>query len=91
MHGAQGYVNKLLSAPQLADELKEALATALQSLGFFTLEASEIAALATDNGLSEGQLCQQQYEVMNEFAAGFAELIEVVAVNSQLYNDEGWN
>ncbi|WP_217875601.1 YecA/YgfB family protein [Pseudoalteromonas shioyasakiensis] len=91
MHGAQGYVNKLLSAPELADELKEALATALQSLAFFTLETSEIAALATDNGLSEGQLCQQQYEVMNEFAAGFAELIEVVAVNSQLYNDEGWN
>ena len=91
MHGAQGYVNKLLSAPQLADELKEALASALQSLGFFTLETSEIAALAADNGLSEGQLCQQQYEVMNAFAAGFAELIEVVAVNSQLYNDEGWN
>ncbi len=91
MHGAQGYVNKLLSAPQLADELKEALASALQSLGFFTLEASGIAALATDNGLSEGQLCQQQYEVMNEFATGFAELIEVAAVNSQLYNDEGWN
>lgn len=91
IHGAQGYLNKLLGAPHLADELKEALTTALQSLGFFTIESTEIAAIATENGLSEGQLCQQQYEVMNEFATGFAELIEVAAVNSHLYNDEGWN
>ncbi len=91
LHGAQGYVTKLLSAPQLNDELKDALATARQSLGFFALESAEIAAIATEHGLSEVQLYQQQYDVMNEFATGFAELIEVVAVNSQLYTDEGWN
>ncbi|QLJ08574.1 UPF0149 family protein [Pseudoalteromonas sp. JSTW] len=90
MLGAQGYIAKLLAAPQLASELKEALETAQQSLCFFILDSADIASIANQHGLTEGLLCQQQYEVMNEFAAGFAELIEAVAVNSQLYNDEGW-
>ncbi|MCF7520428.1 UPF0149 family protein [Pseudoalteromonas sp. L21] len=89
--GAKDYIAKLLAAPLLSEEFKAALDTAHQSLGFFSLSQSDIAAIASEYELTEGQLCQQQYELMGEFAAGFAELIEVVAMNSQLYNDEGWN
>ena len=35
-------------------------------------------------------LCQYQYESMGDFALGFAELIEVVAINSGLITDESW-
>jgi len=37
------------------------------------------------------QLCEQQYDLMGDFALGFAELVEIVALNSGLYNDDGWD
>ncbi|KPH92867.1 hypothetical protein AMS58_20380 [Pseudoalteromonas porphyrae] len=93
VHGSQSYVDKLMQAGSLSVELKEALQTAYASLGFFALEPEVIATIAQKNQLSDAQLSQQQYELMGDFALGFAELIEIIAVQSGLYTDEedSWN
>ncbi|WP_404342211.1 UPF0149 family protein [Pseudoalteromonas mariniglutinosa] len=91
LYGANGYIEKLLVAPQLAADLKDALLSAQHNLGFFVLPHAQLVELAKQHEIPEDTLCQQQYEVMGDFALGFAELIEIVSVNSGLYNDEGWN
>ena len=93
IQGAQVYYNKLSQVTGLDAALLEALQTAYASLGFFALDADVIAAIAKQNNLSEVQLAQSQYELIGDFALGFAELIEIVAVQSGLYteDDETWN
>ena len=87
------YIDKLMQADALTTDLTDALQTAYASLGFFALEPQLITTIAQQNQLSEIQLCQQQYELMGDFALGFAELIEIIAVQSGLYADEedGWS
>lgn len=91
IQGAQAYYNKLSQAPLLDGALLEALQTAYASLGFFALEADVIAAIAKQNNITEVQLAQSQYELMGDFALGFAELIEIIAVQSGLYSEEDDN
>lgn len=93
IQGAQAYYNKLSQVTDLDTALLEALQTAYASLGFFALEADVIAAIAKQNNLSEVKLAQSQYELMGDFALGFAELIEIIAVQSGLYSeeDENWS
>ena len=93
VQGAQVYIDKLMQADALTTDLTDALQTAYASLGFFALEPQLITTIAQQNQLSEIQLCQQQYELMGDFALGFAELIEIIAVQSGLYADEenGWS
>ena len=92
VQGAQGYIDKLLQA-ELSADLTEALQTAYASLGFFALDPQLIATIAQQNQLSEMQLSEQQFALMGDFALGFAELIEIIAVQSGLYADEedGWS
>ncbi|KKL53476.1 hypothetical protein LCGC14_2275040, partial [marine sediment metagenome] len=87
------YIDKLLQADTLTADLIEALQTAYASLGFFALEPELISTIAQQNQLSEVQLSQQQFAVMGDFALGFAELIEIIAVQSGLYaeEDDGWS
>lgn len=85
------YTQKLLAAPQLDAQYKEALEAAHATLSFFALDEHVINEIASQNALDELQLCQQQYELMGDFALGFAELIEIVALNSGLYTDEDWD
>jgi len=82
-----------LQADTLTADLIEALQTAYASLGFFALEPELISTIAQQNQLSEVQLSQQQFAVMGDFALGFAELIEIIAVQSGLYaeEDDGWS
>ncbi|NMM42573.1 UPF0149 family protein [Pseudoalteromonas arctica] len=93
VQGAQVYINKLMQADALTADLTDTLQTAYASLGFFALEPQLITTIAQQNQLSEIQLSQQQYELMGDFALGFAELIEIIAVQSGLYADEedGWS
>lgn len=85
------YTQKLLGAEQLEVEYKEALESAQATLSFFALDEQTITLIATQNNIDVQQVCLQQYELMGDFALGFAELIEIVALNSGLYTDEGWD
>jgi len=93
VQGAQAYYTKLSQVQTLDSALLEALQTAYASLGFFALDNEVIASIAQQNNITESQLAQSQYELMGDFALGFAELIEIVAVQSGLYteDDETWN
>ena len=84
------YTQKLLSATALEAEYKQALESAQATLSFFALDGQTISQIALQNSIDEQLLCQQQYELMGDFALGFAELVEIVALNSGLYTDEGW-
>ncbi|WP_372761644.1 UPF0149 family protein [Pseudoalteromonas sp.] len=85
------YTQKLLNAEALALEYKQALETAQATLSFFALDSSTLSQIAAQNSIDEQQLYLQQYELMGDFALGFAELVEIVALNSGLYTDEGWD
>ncbi|ASM49098.1 hypothetical protein PESP_a0918 [Pseudoalteromonas espejiana DSM 9414] len=84
------YAQPLLNAPQLEPEYKEALESALSTLSFFAVDQQTMTQIAQQNSMTLDALCQYQYESMGDFALGFAELIEVVAINSGLITDEGW-
>ena len=84
------YTQKLLSSTALEAEYKQALESAQATLSFFALDGQTISQIALQNSIDEQLLCQQQYELMGDFALGFAELVEIVALNSGLYTDEGW-
>ena len=88
---SQTYTHKLLQSEQLDIQYKQALESAQATLSFFALDAPTIAQIAQQNNIDELHLCEQQYELMGDFALGFAELIEIVALNSGLYTDEGWD
>ena len=87
---SQAYTHKLLASEQLGSQYKQALESAQATLSFFALDKPIIAQIAQRNNIDELHLCEQQYELMGDFALGFAELIEIVALNSGLYTDEGW-
>lgn len=87
---SQAYTYKLLASEQLDSQYKQALESAQATLSFFALDKPIIAQIAQQNNIDELHLCEQQYELMGDFALGFAELIEIVALNSGLYTDEGW-
>ena len=93
VQGAQAYYAKLSQASALDSALLEALQTAYASLGFFALDHEVISSIAQQNNITESQLAQNQYELMGDFALGFAELIEIIAVQSGLYTEDGetWN
>ena len=88
---SQAYTHKLLASKQLDIQYKQALESAQATLSFFALDKPKIAQIAQQNNIDELHLCAQQYELMGDFALGFAELIEIVALNSGLYTDEGWD
>ncbi|MAY59107.1 MULTISPECIES: UPF0149 family protein [Pseudoalteromonas] len=88
---SQTYTHKLLQSEQLDIQYKQALESAQATLSFFALDKPKIAQIAQQNNIDELHLCAQQYELMGDFALGFAELIEIVALNSGLYTDEGWD
>jgi len=88
---SQTYTHKLLQSEQLDIQYKQALESAQATLSFFALDKPRIAQIAQQNNIDELHLCAQQYELMGDFALGFAELIEIVALNSGLYTDEGWD
>ena len=87
----KAYAEPLLSAPRLDTDFKEALESALSTLSFFALEQHAIEQIALQNSMTTEALSQYQYESMGDFALGFAELIEVVAINSGLITDESWD
>lgn len=91
LQASKSYTQKLLTSDILPGEYKEAFESAQATLSFFSLEDKTITQIAQQNNIDKHTLCQQQYELMGDFALGFAELVEIVALNSGLYTDEGWD
>jgi len=87
----KAYAEPLLNAPELDTEFKQALESALSTLSFFALDQQAVTQIAQQNNMTSDALCQYQYESMGDFALGFAELIEVVAINSGLITDDSWD
>ncbi|OHU86875.1 MULTISPECIES: UPF0149 family protein [Pseudoalteromonas] len=85
---AQPYFEAILTAEKLSNELKEALQVATEQLAFFSLSQSQVSEYCQQINCDETEFLTQQSELAGEFAKGFAQLIEVVAVDSGLYDDE---
>ncbi|CAM4287571.1 UPF0149 family protein [Pseudoalteromonas byunsanensis] len=86
--GAQPYFDALLVADALSCELKEALQVATEQLAFFSLSQSQVSDYCDQLNCDEVEFLAQQSNLACEFAKGYAQLIEVVAVASGLYDDE---
>lgn len=87
LHGCQSYLNKLNESEQLSDELKQALVTSTELLGFFSLEYAQVEAYCQSIEADVNDFVTQQFQLAAEVAPAYAELIEQVALGSGLYND----
>jgi len=85
-----GYAGDLLNCENIDIELRSAFAMAISCLSFFANESSAQEQAQEQNTHLE-TMSQQMFEMMPDFAAGFAEIVEAMAVNSGLFNDEGWD
>ncbi|TMN42707.1 UPF0149 family protein [Pseudoalteromonas sp. S2755] len=81
---ATPFYEQLMSSP-LADDIKQALQVSTEQLGLFALGEQQLTIYCDKVGqsLTEFQLTQAQLAA--EFAASYAELVEVAAVNSGLF------
>ena len=87
--GIEHFYAELVNSAVLNDELKQALISSTEQLGFFSLEQSQIAAYCDANNVELNSFCQQQYAIANEFALAYVQLVENAAVESGLYDEEG--
>ncbi|MEO2281302.1 UPF0149 family protein [Pseudoalteromonas pernae] len=85
--GVSRYIDTLLSAEALEAETKEMLSQAILVLGLFSSE-SDFVALAQANAQNEQQFHDQVLDMMGDFSLGFADLIEISAVQSGLFDEE---
>ncbi|MBD1582349.1 UPF0149 family protein [Pseudoalteromonas sp. S16_S37] len=88
LSGVQGYFEQLQASNELSSELKEALQMATEQLAFFSLEHSQVSQYCAQSQCDESVFLDQQAQLAQEFAQGYAELIEAVALQSGLYDDE---
>ncbi|ALO43576.1 UPF0149 family protein [Pseudoalteromonas phenolica] len=87
--GIEHFYAGLVNSEVLNDELKQALISSTEQLGFFSLDQSQIAAYCDANNVELNSFCQQQHEIANEFAVAYVQLVENAAVESGLYEEEG--
>ena len=88
--GAAHYLPSLLNAPAVDMQSKEMLSHAALVLGVFAKQANFLE-MAKTNGQNEQQFHDNVIDMMGDFALGFAELIELTAVQSGLFDDdESW-
>ncbi|MBQ4878129.1 UPF0149 family protein [Pseudoalteromonas luteoviolacea] len=87
LHGCQSYLNKLNHSDTLSDELKQALVTSTELLGFFSLQLDQVEVYCKSIEVGIETFIEQQYQLASEVAPAYAELIEQVALSSGLYNE----
>tara|TARA_Y100000588_G_C14097688_1_gene857355 strand:+ start:572 stop:1150 length:579 start_codon:yes stop_codon:yes gene_type:complete len=87
--GVEHFYDELVNSAVLNDELKQALISSTEQLGFFALEQSQIAAYCDANDVELNSFYNQQHLIANEFAMAYVQLVENAAVESGLYNEEG--
>ncbi|CAH9066498.1 hypothetical protein PSECIP111951_03826 [Pseudoalteromonas holothuriae] len=88
VHGTSSYFEPLLTSNKVSSEFKEALQMATEQLAFFSLEHEQVAAYCASHDCDEALFVHQQGELAQEFAQGYAQLIETVALESGLYDEE---
>jgi uncharacterized protein YecA (UPF0149 family) len=86
--GIEHFYAELVNSDVLNNEMKQALISSTEQLGFFSLEQSQIAQFCDVNGFEIQTFCQQQHELANEFAMAYVQLVENAAVESGLYDEE---
>ncbi|TMO44193.1 UPF0149 family protein [Pseudoalteromonas ruthenica] len=85
--GVSYYIEPLLTAQAVDDNSREMLLQAVTVLSLFS-EQQAFCAQAAQSGQSEQQFAEVLFDMMADFSLGFAELIELVAVQSGLFDDE---
>ncbi|WP_105214935.1 UPF0149 family protein [Pseudoalteromonas sp. T1lg22] len=85
--GVSYYLEPLLSAPSCPEESKDMLAQAVTVLGLFA-DAEQFSIHAANSGQDEQAFNDALVDMMADFSLGFAELIELTAVQSGLFDDE---
>jgi hypothetical protein len=88
LHGVSPYFQVLIDAPLLQKELKDALQMSTEQLSFFSLEFQQVEAYCKSQDIVTDVFIEQQLETANDFAKGYAQLIEAVAVESGLFDNE---
>lgn len=86
--GIEHFYARLVNATNLTDDMRQALMTATEQLGFFSLEEQQVAQFCEQNALVFDDFCMQQALLASDFAPAYAELIEAAAIESGLYNEE---
>ncbi|MCG7564092.1 MULTISPECIES: UPF0149 family protein [Pseudoalteromonas] len=84
---SQPYYERLATASEVPQELVEALQMATEQLAFFSLQEQQVAQFCQQSGQEMSAFCAQQLSLANDFAQGYAALIEQVALASGLYNE----
>ncbi|TQF72996.1 YecA family protein [Pseudoalteromonas luteoviolacea] len=84
--GCQSYLS-VLSQANISEELKEALISTTELLGFFSLELEQVEAYCQSTGIELEAFRKAQYELAAQVAPAFADLIEQIAVESGLYEE----
>ncbi|MCO7191161.1 MULTISPECIES: UPF0149 family protein [unclassified Pseudoalteromonas] len=84
---SQLYYERLMSASGISQELIQALQMATEQLAFFSLEEQQVAQFCQQGGHDMAAFCAEQLSLANDFAQGYAALIEQVALASGLYNE----
>jgi len=85
-----GYAGELLNCENIDIELRSAFAMAISCLCFFANEENA-EQQAQEQNIALDTLSHQMFDMMPDFATGFAELVEAMAVSSGLFNDEDWD
>ncbi|WP_105188043.1 UPF0149 family protein [Pseudoalteromonas sp. T1lg48] len=85
--GVNYYLEPLLSASSCSEQCKEMLAQAVTVLGLFA-DAEQFNTHAANSGQGEQAFNDSLIDMMADFSLGFAELIELAAVQSGLFDDE---
>ena len=81
---ATPFYQQLMASP-LNDELKQALQVSTEQLGLFSLDEAQLQAYCAQVKQPLAEFIQEQSELAAEFAPAYAELVEVAAVNSGLF------
>lgn len=85
--GVSYYLEPLLNAPACPEQSKDMLAQAVTVLGLFA-DAEQFSIHAASSGQDEQTFNDALVDMMADFSLGFAELIELTAVQSGLFDDE---
>ncbi|RRS07242.1 hypothetical protein EAG18_17895 [Pseudoalteromonas sp. J010] len=81
---ATPFYEQLMSSP-LADDIKQALQVSTEQLGLFALGEHQLTLYCEKIGQSLEEFQVTQAQLADEFAGSYAELVEVAAVKSGLF------
>ncbi|MFY8273786.1 UPF0149 family protein [Pseudoalteromonas sp. SSDWG2] len=86
--GVSYYLEGLMTAPAIEEQTKDMLAHAVSVLGMFSAQEQFIQQ-AQNNQQSQQAFHDAIIDLMGDFSLGFAELVELAAVQSGLFDEEG--